>query len=80
MGKHRSVIFGIVKNPYIQLVVGLILLSTVLLDSVLDVQHSIMLLAVWHIAQALPNILQALERIDRIETHKKDTDEIHKRP
>lgn len=74
MGKHHSVIARIVENPYIQLIVGLILLATVLFDNVLfDIQHSVALLALWHVAQALPNILQSLERIDKIETDKEGT-------
>jgi len=73
-GRQRhSVIMQIVNNAYIQLCIGLLLLFTILFDGLFfDIQHSMSLLALWHIAQALPGILQALERIDRIEENNKD--------
>ena len=62
----------IVTNPYLQFSVGMVLLLTILLDSFfLDLHQSMVVLAVFHIAQAVPNLLQAFERIDRIENLKK---------
>jgi len=54
----------IVQNPYLQFSVGLILLLTTLFDGLfLKFHHSIILLALWHMAQLIPNILQTLGNI-----------------
>ena len=53
-----------VKNPYLQFVVGVILLlSTLLSGFELKLHHGFAIIGIWHIAQASPEILQALERI-----------------
>jgi hypothetical protein len=55
-----------VKNPYLQLVVGVVLLvSTLLSGFELEVHHGFAIIGIWHITQAAPGILQALERISR---------------
>ena len=61
-----------VKNPYLQFVVGMVLLISTLLGGFeLKVHHGFAIIGIWHIAQASPDVLQALERISRWKRRKK---------
>ena len=65
---HRyHIIHKLTKNPYLQFSVGMVLLITTLFDSIfIKFHHSIIILALWHILNAIPNILQSLERIEKL--------------
>lgn len=55
----------IIKIPHIQVTVGLLLLSMSISELFIKPKHGFILLGFYHIAQQIPNILQALERIAR---------------
>ena len=61
--KHHK-LRRVVKNHWVQVVVGTILLISVF-TSYLGLHHGILAMGAWHIAQSIPDILQALERISR---------------
>ena len=55
-----------VKNPKVQFSMGCLLLIITVSDLFfLKAEHSILVIAVFHISYGLPSILQALERIAR---------------
>lgn len=53
-----------VNNPYVQGIVGFILLVSVLTE-LFGLHHGLFALGLWHTAQLTPNALQALERIGK---------------
>ena len=77
MAKHwTDPIEKFVKSPKVQFSMGsLLLVVTVSEIFFFEPEHSIALIAVFHISQGLPSVLQALERIARWAT-KKRKDEI----
>ena len=54
----------LVKNPWVQGIVGSVLLLSVFTEF-LGLHHGLFALGLWHLAQLTPNILQAVERILR---------------
>ena len=55
----------IVMTPLLQFSIGSILLFISITEVFFRPSHGIMIIGAYHIFQALPNILQALERIAR---------------
>lgn len=51
-------------HPHIQIIVGAIGLTTVILDEVfLSMEHGVIALSLWHILQGSSTIIESLERI-----------------
>ena len=61
--RHRR-LQQIVSHAWVQGIVGSILLVSVFTEF-LGVHHGLFAVGVWHVAQLTPNILQALERINK---------------
>ena len=55
----------VVTNWRVQVSVGILLLVLSLTDGILQPEHGFFLIGAYHILSALPNILQAIERIAR---------------
>lgn len=54
----------VLRNPYLQISVGVIVIATLLLDQTFfSHHHGMFVLALWHILHGLPNIVDALQRI-----------------
>ena len=53
----------IVENPRLQLIAGLTLLGMTLFGEFFQPHHGFILISGYWIAQAVPNLIQALERI-----------------
>ena len=63
--KGKWIILGIVADWRIQVGVGILLLVLSLTNGILQPEHGFFLIGAYHILSALPNILQAIERIAR---------------
>lgn len=75
MGNWSKVVKRITENPYTNLVVGLILLGTssmevwdsfVSEESHLGAHHGVMLFGLMQTIKALPDIMEAMEFIDKV--------------
>ena len=60
---------NIIHNGYIQLFTGLILLISVFTD-LLHINIGLAGIGIVHIIMSLPNLIQGLERVDKIERDK----------
>ena len=64
--QNKSILSRIISSPFVQVSIGTLLLFTSIIETFwITPSHSLALLGIWHILQALPNELQALERIAR---------------
>ena len=64
--QNKNILSRIVNSPYVQVSIGTLLLFTSIIETFwITPAHSLALLGIWHILKALPNELQALERIVR---------------
>ena len=64
MDRHKRV-EKLVQNAWVQGIVGSILLVSVFTEF-WGLHHGIFALGVWHVAQLTPNILQVLERVNKL--------------
>lgn len=60
----------VVKNPKLQVIAGIVLLVMTLFGEFFQPHHGFIVIGVYWSAQALPEILQALERIARWDSEK----------
>lgn len=56
----------IIHNKYLQLCAGIVLLISVLFEF-LHIHAGLIVLGIFHVIGALPNIIQALERVSKID-------------